>query len=392
MENQEIIILVSIIAVISLIVLKIYTYVKARHLREIGYTYVYYYMKNCDQLSYYRNKSHHINKYSSSFIELNEHKDKWYLSFGSKNVIKEMVEFYIEANTFTLSVSNMFQLSHYFSYSECKSFDGATSSLEASMKNIVKNEFRSFIYKQTGERDLYDFPRKIDYCHNLEQNRQVHNKEVVEKELNDNKDFFDTVLKYPLDAQQRESIVKLEDNCLVISSAGSGKTSTSIAKVKYLLEKKNYKKEEILVVSYNRKTAEEFQEKLGVPGLTCKTFHALALSIIGKVEGKRPDVCEPTFLLSCYYNLIKKDDGFKAAINKFVSEVSSITRGEHEYQSAEEYYKDRETYGIMAPYGDMNGSPIFTRSEEEKKICTWLSSHDVRFLYEQPYPIQTADT
>lgn len=32
--------------------------------------------------------------------------------------------------------------------------------------------------------------------------------------------------KYPLDPQQRDSLVKLEDNCLVIASAGSGKTST----------------------------------------------------------------------------------------------------------------------------------------------------------------------
>lgn len=392
MENQEIIILVAITAITLLIALKIYTYVKASHLRKIGYTYVYYYMKNCGLLSYYRNSSNHIDKYSSCYDELNSHKDKWYLSIGSKNIIKEMVDFYIMANKLTISAANMFHLSHYFSYSECKSFEGSITALETSMKNIVNNEFRRFIYKQTGEKDLYDYPRKKAYSHNFEYNREVHNKEVVEKELKDNKLFFDTVLKYPLDAQQRESIVKLEDNCLVISSAGSGKTSTSIAKVKYLLEKKNYKKEEILVVFYNRKTAEEFQERLNIPGLTCKTFHALALSIIGKVEGKRPDVCEPTFLLSCYYNLIKKDNEFKAAIYKFVSEVSSITRGEHEYQTAEEYYKDRETYGIMAPYGDMNGSPIFTRSEEEKKICTWLSSHDIRFLYEQPYPFQTADT
>ena len=42
MENQEIIILVAITAITLLIALKIYTYVKASHLRKIGYTYVYY--------------------------------------------------------------------------------------------------------------------------------------------------------------------------------------------------------------------------------------------------------------------------------------------------------------------------------------------------------------
>ncbi len=130
------------------------------------------------------------------------------------------------------------------------------------------------------------------------------------------------MLNYPLDPQQRESIVRLEDNCLVISSAGSGKTSTSIAKVKYLLDKQKLKKEEILVLSYNHKTAEEFQERLDIPGLTCKTFHALALSIIGEVEKKKPDICDETLLLTCYYYLIKRIPAYKAKINKFVSEVS----------------------------------------------------------------------
>ena len=77
-------------------------------------------MKNCGQLSYYRNSSNHIDKYSSSYDELNKSKGKWYLSIGSKNVIKEMVDFYIMAEKLTLSASNMFHLSHYFSYSECK--------------------------------------------------------------------------------------------------------------------------------------------------------------------------------------------------------------------------------------------------------------------------------
>ena len=392
MENTEIIILVTIIAV-ALVILKSYMYVKASRLRKVGYVYVYYYMKNCDKLSYYRDKSKHIDsQYKSSYEELNTNKDKWYLSFRSKNLINEMIHFYSLANNLTINVSELLNLGHYFSYSECNHFNTATYILEKKMDEIVSEEFRRFIHKKTGEREIYDFPVTKKYNHELMSIRSLHNKEVVEKELKDNKNFFDTVLKYPLDAQQRESIVKLEDNCLVISSAGSGKTSTSIAKVKYLLEKKGYKNEEILVVSYNRKTAEEFQERLDIPGLTCKTFHALALSIIGKVEGKRPDVCEPTLLLTCYYNLVKNNSKFKAAINKFVSEVSSITKCEHEYESAKEYYKDRETYGIMAPYGDMKGLPIYTKSEEEKKICTWLSSHDVRFLYEQPYPIETADS
>ena len=393
MPGIEIIVTVAVFVVVCLIALKVYTFRKARYLRELGYSFVYYYMKNCGSMDYYRQSDRHIAaKFQANLDELETKKNKWYLAVSSKHIVRQLIDFFKAANLLTVGIDPYFRLTHYFAHSECDRFNKQASHLEIQIMSMVDNEFRRYIFKETGERDLYDYPKKKKYEHNLESLRQAHNKEFVEKELRDNCRYFDHLLKYPLDPQQRESIVKLEDNCLVISSAGSGKTSTSIAKVKYLLEKRNLKKEEILVLSYNRKTAEEFQERLDVPGLTCKTFHALALSIIGEVEGKRPDVCDETFLLTCYYNLVKKNSSFKTAINEFVSTVSSITKVEHEYDNAETYFKDRETYGIMAPYGDMNGSPIYTKSEEEKKICTWLSAHDVHFLYEQPYPINTADT
>lgn len=54
-----------------------------------------------------------------------------------------------------------------------------------------------------------------------------HNDTIINSLLNTHKDFFDHCLKYPLDKQQRRSIVSEENNCLVISSAGSGKTLSS---------------------------------------------------------------------------------------------------------------------------------------------------------------------
>lgn len=390
---MESIIIAAATVIALLIALKVYTYKKARYYRELGYSIVYYYMNNCGDLQYYRNKERHIEeKYQESYSELEVNKRRWFLSFSSKSMINDMIIFYKSANLLTVGITPYFSLTHYFAHSECERFKKQAKMLEKLMKIALKPEFRQFIFKQTGEKNFYNVHTEDKYKHNLEELRKTHNKEFVKKELHDNKLYFDTLLKYPLDPQQRESIVRLEDNCLVISSAGSGKTSTSIAKVKYLLDKQKLKKEEILVLSYNRKTAEEFQERLDIPGLTCKTFHALALSIIGEIENKRPDICDETLLLTCYYYLIKRMPSYKAAVNMFVSEVSSITRGEHDYESSKEYYQDRETYGIMSPYGDMNGLPIYTRSEQEKKLCVWLSSHDVQFVYEKPYPIETADT
>ena len=357
----------------------------------MGYEYVYYYMQECGNLAYYRDKEKHIDsKFENSYLTLVENRSKWHLFFGSKIIIEKLIAFYEKAKTLTNEVAPLLSIDHYFAYSECSKYQHMVEDLENMMKETVNEECQKYISEKYEDVEFKKFPKKKLYSHGIWGMRRMHNKEFVEKELRENKEYFDKVLKYPLDPQQRESIVNLEDNCLVISSAGSGKTSTSIAKVKYLLEKRNLRKDEILVLSYNRKTADEFQERLNVSDLTCRTFHGFACDIIAKVEGKFPDVADNTFLLQCYYQLIKTNDTFKSSVIRYVGELADITKLEHEYEHAEKYYEDRETYGRMAPYGDMNGNPVFTRSQEEKKICTWLSTHDVNFLYEQNYPIDTS--
>lgn len=74
-----------------------------------------------------------------------------------------------------------------------------------------------------------------------------HNDNYYTNILNTNKNFFDYCLMYPLDDQQRRSIVSEEDNVLVVSSAGSGKTSSIVGKVKYLIEVKHAAPSKILL-------------------------------------------------------------------------------------------------------------------------------------------------
>lgn len=387
--------ILSILLIIGVCLISyIYKLAKKKYniLCEHGYEMVIGFLEDARNLSYYRQESLWIsNKYSEVYKELLDNCDKWYVRLIGNHKINRIIEFYQKADIHTKTYSPYFSLDHYFAYSEYVSLKHCEEQTLTIAKEVVGKDINALSIRKGLPESYVKHVATYDMTLNISRQRDSHNNEFVRNELKVHKAFFDKVQKHPLDQQQRESIVKLEDNCLVISSAGSGKTTTSIAKVKYLLEKRNLHKEEILVLSYNRKTAEEFEKKLEVPGLTCKTFHALALDIIGKAEGSRPDICSQEFLLECFYTLVKKSDEYKDAITKYIGEIASITKGEHEYENAEPYYKDRETYGIMAPYGDMNGSPIFTRSEEEKKICTWLTTHGVDFLYEQSYPYDTSD-
>lgn len=96
-----------------------------------------------------------------------------------------------------------------------------------------------------------------------------------------------------LDNQQRVAVVTDEDSNLVLAGAGSGKTLTIAGKVKYLVEHKGVKPEEILLISYTKKSAlemtERIEHRLHLP-VSVKTFHALGLEIIAKDRQAKPDI------------------------------------------------------------------------------------------------------
>lgn len=133
-----------------------------------------------------------------------------------------------------------------------------------------------------------------DDFENLHSIVDAHNDRFKDDKLREHKAFFDTVLAYPLDDQQRRSIVSEEQNCLVVSSAGSGKTSSIVGKVEYLIQKKHIKPERILLISYTHKAAAELTERMPHPGLRGYTFHKLALDIISAQSKCKPSICDNT--------------------------------------------------------------------------------------------------
>ena len=223
----------------------------------------------------------------------------------------------------------------------------------------------------------------------FETNRLKHNKDFKEKQLKENKDYFFRLLQYPLDKQQREAIVTLEDNCLVISSAGSGKTSTMVAKIKYLVEKRKVNPKDLLIITYTRKAAEELSSRLEIPDLKCKTFHSVALNIITNNSQTKPTIADPSLMVQVFYKLIKTDEDFKAAFNRYVIDLQSLMKLEHDYGNAKDYYADRKKYGIMSLFNDMDGEVVFTKSEEEKRICAFLTKWSVDYKHEEPYEYDT---
>ena len=103
MPEFQLLIILAVIAVVTLIALKVYTYRKARYLRELGYTFVYYYMKNCGDLNYYRNSDNHIAKrFKSSLDTLEANRGKWFLlGVSSRTKVNRLISFYKLADGLT---------------------------------------------------------------------------------------------------------------------------------------------------------------------------------------------------------------------------------------------------------------------------------------------------
>ena len=220
-----------------------------------------------------------------------------------------------------------------------------------------------------------------------------HNEEIVQNILDTHKDFFDHCLKYPLDKQQRRSIVSEEDNCLIVSSAGSGKTSSIVGKVKYLTEVKGIAPHKILLISYTNKAAAELTERMATNGLKGYTFHKLAIDIIGRATGTKPSICDNTdsLFVDIYHILLGNKDFKNSIVEYFIDYQSNEADWEQRKNERREKLSEQKNVQLKAMFPDMDGRTIYVRSEQEQKICFVLSSLGVRFRYEEAYEHQLAD-
>lgn len=318
------------------------------------------------------------------------------------------------------------KLSHISSYKDKSNYEQAKERLSAlndavfiDIPTDLSNKFHGKIISATQEIDFtnhyksyfqeaHSLAKKLEAFHitpsetisklirdfgNINRLVKLHNESVINHILDTHKEFFDHCLKYPLDKQQRRSIVSEEDNCLVVSSAGSGKTSSIVGKVKYLTEIKGIAPQRILLISYTNKAAAELTERMATNGLKGYTFHKLALDIIGKETGIKPSICDNTdaLFVEIYHSLLKDTTFKKSVVEYFIDYSTNEADWEKRKSERRELLSELKNVQLKAMFPDMDGKTIYVRSEQEQKICFVLSSLGVKFRYEEAYEHQLAD-
>ncbi len=153
-----------------------------------------------------------------------------------------------------------------------------------SIYETLKQEFLP-LYKKTP---FLFFQFRKDYK-NLYQKIQNFNIEYLKNKEKECNDFLSNIKGYSLDKEQREVVLSEEENTLVIAGAGSGKTLTMLARMKYLIEIKKVPPSSILCISFTRMTTKNLREEIAKEigkNIDVYTFHKLAYTIIEKKEKK----------------------------------------------------------------------------------------------------------
>ena len=295
-------------------------------------------------------------------------------------------ELYPEVESAFTEISTFYNYSHYITETERIDLDNKYEDLRLRVEQIIASKE----LEESSHKDC--FLRFFSALTDSRSNKTTNNEHFVENQLRNCAQYFDTVLAYPLDQQQREAVVSLEDNVLVISSAGSGKTMTTVGKVRYLIDVQKVSPEKILLITFTRKAAESLSERLGEKKLKCRTFHKLALDIISEVTGVKPTITDQGFPAQVYHTLFQNDDSFREAIADYIVRARYKMKDQFEYTSRQEYMQDRQKYGIQAYFKDMDGHPVFCKSDEESQICDFLGSRGIKFRYEEKYEFKTVDS
>jgi len=276
---------------------------------------------------------------------------------------------------------------NFISFREEKQFTNYYNGLFYEVNNFLK---RLELFRVKQPNIIVKFVSDFKCIHSLVKS---HNDQIIQNELDTHKDFFDHCLKYPLDKQQRRSIVSEEDNCLVVSSAGSGKTSSIVGKVRYLIDIKHINPQKILLISYTNKAAAELTERMNIAGLRGYTFHKLAIDIIGQATGQKPSICDNTdsLFVRIYHELLDDKKFKRCVVEYFIDYQKYESECEKRKNERRQQLSEQKDIRLKALFPDMDGKTFYVRSEQEQKICFALSSLGVRFRYEEPYEHPLAD-
>lgn len=228
------------------------------------------------------------------------------------------------------------------------------------------------------------------------------NEEQFKSALDHSKVFFNTIEKSPLTQEQIRAAVCFDNRNLLVASAGSGKTSTMVAKCGFAIKQGYFKPEEILLLAFNNDAAAELrnrikvrfeQQKIPYEQVTAKTFHAFGLDVIGTALGRRPSI--PAWiesgkdietLMELVDEIKDRDINFRIHWDLFRLVIGQdLPKFGDEEKNPDSWNFQNQSKGFWTFNNE------YVKSRGELLIANWLFYNGINYQYEAPYKHDTAD-
>ncbi len=246
--------------------------------------------------------------------------------------------------------------------------------------NLQKaTHYKSLLFKQS------EFQRTIN---NLNYRISQHNERIADEKIQNAYKLIGDVEGRKLDKQQMSCIVKEAHNHLVIAGAGTGKTTTVVGKIKFLLKSQKYNPEDILVLSFTNASATEMCERIHKEtgyNIAASTFHKLGLNIIKKADGIVPKITQLNLrkYISNQLQLNMQNETYLNMLSNYLLYNRVIAKSEFEFKTQTEY----DEYLKLNPPTTVNNETV--KSYGEMDIANFLAQHGISYIYENPYEIDT---
>lgn len=233
----------------------------------------------------------------------------------------------------------------------------------------------------------------------LAEQARRHNKAFEERQLEEKRSFFERVESNPLTDEQARAVICMDDEVLVVAAAGSGKSSTIVAKAGYAIEEGLCEPEEILLLAFNNAAAKELRERIakrlghleGSERIKAMTFHGFGLEVIGQGTGKMPTTApwlghtgeDEAYIGHLVDELCECDKEFAMRYAMFRLVYFKDVGSWDVLNDPEDWDPDEKRRGFRTLDGEI------VRSESERILADLLFLHGVNYIYEEPYPVDT---
>lgn len=219
--------------------------------------------------------------------------------------------------------------------------------------------------------------------------RAERNDRWIDRAMKQHAKVLDSTSKVSLTAKQKEAVLRHDNRVLVVAGAGTGKTTTVVSKVHYLLATQWCRPDEILCLSFNRGVKEEIQSRLenqcgtSVP---VHTFHSLGLEIITVATGSKPAIFDQELRSTIESILVQllKIKTKRARLLGYLIHHYFPPKPEYHFETRQAYLQ----YASRHDFTTLKGERV--KSNGEVQVANWLYLNGVNYDYEAKY--READT